>query len=114
MDAIDTQDLIDFLGKGKRAEKLEKYLREVERRKGKVFLSIYTLLELAYLLEYSFGIDRERIVKSLRTLLEDRLFKVEGKSDFERALDFYSQGMDLLNALKHVQYEKFKVKRLEL
>lgn len=37
MDAIDTQDLIDFLGKGKRAEKLEKYLREVERRKGKVF-----------------------------------------------------------------------------
>ncbi len=114
MDAIDTHDLIDFLTKGEKAEKLERYFREVERRKGKVFLSVYTLLELAYLLEYSFGVERERIVKSLKTLLEDKLFKVEGKSDFEKALDLYLQGMDLLQALKQVQYEKFGVKRLEL
>lgn len=114
MDAIDTQDLIDFLTKGKKAERLERYFREVERKKGKVFLSTYTLLELAYLLEYSFGIDREKIVRSLKTLLEDRLFKVERKPDLEKALELYLQGMDLLQALKEVQYERFKVKRLEL
>lgn len=58
MDAIDTQELLDFLTKEERAEKLENYFRKVEKRKGKVFISQYTLLELAYLLEYSYGIDK--------------------------------------------------------
>ncbi|MFN7064530.1 MAG: hypothetical protein ACK4OF_00040 [Aquificaceae bacterium] len=114
MDAIDTQDLIDFLTKGPKAERLENHLRRVEKRKGKVFISTYTLLELAYLLEYNLGIDRERIVKSLRTILEDRLFKVDNRKDFEKALDSYGQGMDLLQALKEVQFERFKVRRLQI
>lgn len=114
MDAIDTQDLIDFLTKGERAEKLESYFRKVEKRKGKIFISPYTLLELAYLLEYNFGIDRERIAKSLKTVLEDRLFKVSDKQDFERALELYAEGMDLLQALKEAHFEKFKVRRLKL
>ncbi|MFN3265006.1 MAG: hypothetical protein ACK42C_08930, partial [Aquificaceae bacterium] len=74
MDAIDTQDLIDFLTKGERSERLENYFREVERKKGKVFLSNYTLLELAYLLEFNFGISKDLIARSLRTMIEDRLF----------------------------------------
>ncbi|MFN3946662.1 MAG: hypothetical protein ACK4LA_01075 [Aquificaceae bacterium] len=114
MDAIDTQDLIDFLTRGEKAEKLENYFKRVEKRKGKIFISTYTLLELAYLLEYNFGVDRERIAKSLRTILEDRLFKISDKQDFEKALELYAGGMDLLQALKEAHFEKFKVRRLTL
>ncbi len=114
MDAIDTQELLDFLTKGERAEKLENYFRKVEKRKGKVFISPYTLLELAYFLEYSYGIDKISVAKSLNTILEDRLFKVEGKQDFEKALKLYIQGMDLLQALKEVQFERFKVGRIKI
>ncbi|MCS7171687.1 MAG: hypothetical protein N3D14_00335 [Aquificaceae bacterium] len=114
MDAIDTKELIDFLTRGEKAERLEKYFREVERKKGKVFLSNYTLLELAYLLEYGLGIDRERVTKSLRTILEDRLFKVEAKTELEKALTLYMQGMDLLEALKEVQRERAGARRISL
>ncbi|MCS6957346.1 MAG: hypothetical protein RMK75_02665 [Aquificaceae bacterium] len=114
MDAIDTQDIIDFLTKGEKAERLEEHLRKVERKKGKVFVSSYTLIELAYLLEYNYGVDREKVAKSLRTILEDRVFKVEGKPELEKAVNLYAQGMDLFEALKEVQYEKVGVKRLRL
>lgn len=114
MDAIDTQDLIDFLIKGDKSEKLESYFRDVERKKGKIFLSNYTLLELAYILEFNYGISKDLIAKSLRTIIEDRLFKVEGKKEFEEALKLYAEGMDLINALKEVQLKKFNAKRLKL
>ncbi|MEJ5338519.1 MAG: hypothetical protein WHS43_02565 [Aquificaceae bacterium] len=114
MDAIDTQDLIDFLTKGERSERLENYFREVERKKGKVFLSNYTLLELAYLLEFNFGISKDLIARSLRTMIEDRLFRVEGKRDLEEALKLYSEGMDLLEALKEVQLKRFNAERIRL
>lgn len=114
MDAIDTQELIDFLIKGENSEKLEKYFRDVEKSKGKIFLSIYTLLELAYLLEFNFGIGKELIAKSLRTIIEDRLFRVEGKRELEEALKFYAEGMDLLQALKEIQMRKANARRLKL
>ncbi len=114
MDAIDTQDLIDFLTNKERSERLEKYFKEVERRKGKIFLSNYTLLELAYILEYNFGVSRRLVAKSLRTLIEDRLFKVEDKREIEKAIELYAEGMDLLTALKEVQLEKFNAKRVRL
>ncbi|MCS7308122.1 MAG: hypothetical protein NZ526_06205 [Aquificaceae bacterium] len=114
MDAIDTGELLDFLAKGEKAEKLERYFREVEKKKGKVFLSNYTVIELAYLLEYNFGISRETVAKSLKTLIEDRLFKVEGKAELEKALSLYQQNVDLLQALKQVQLERSKAKWIKL
>ncbi len=114
MDAIDTQDLIDFLTKGERSEKLERYFREVEKKKGKVFLSNYTLLELAYILEHNFGVEKEAILRSLRTIMEDRLFRVESKRDLEEALKLYAEGMDMLQALKEAQIRRIKAKRLRL
>ncbi|MCX8076306.1 MAG: hypothetical protein N3C57_04660 [Aquificaceae bacterium] len=114
MDAIDTGELLDFLAKGEKAEKLERYFREVEKKKGKVFLSNYTVIELAYLLEYNFGISREIVAKSLKTLIEDRLFKVEGKAELEKALSLYQQNVDLLQALKQVQLERSKAKWIKL
>jgi predicted nucleic-acid-binding protein len=114
MDAIDTQELLDFLTQGERAERLEEYFRQVEKRKGKVFISNYTLLELAYLLEYGLGVSRDLVLKSIRTILEERLFKVERKEELEEALRLYAQGMELMQALKEVQYEKNKVRRVSL
>ncbi len=114
MDAIDTQELIDFLTKGEASEALERYFKEVERKKGKIFLSNYTILELAYLPEYNFGVSRELVAKSLRTIIEDRLFKVEGKRELEEALRLYVEGMDLLNALKEVQLKRANAKRINL
>ncbi len=114
MDAIDTQELIDFLTKGEVSERLESYFKEVERKKGKIFLSNYTLIELAYLLEYNFGVSRDLVAKSLRTIIEDRLFKVEGKRELEEALKLYAEGMDLLSALKEVQLTKADAKRISI
>ncbi len=114
MDAIDTRELIDFLTKGEASERLERYFKEVERKKGKIFLSNYTILELAYLLEYNFGVSRGLVAKSLRTIIEDRLFKVEGKRELEEALRLYVEGMDLLNALKEVQLKRANAKRISL
>ncbi len=34
MDAIDTQELIDFLTKGEASEALERYFKEVVKKKG--------------------------------------------------------------------------------
>lgn len=114
MDAIDTQELIEFLTKGKKSDLVERLFKEVEKKKSKLFVSDYTLIELAYLLEHAYGAQREFVAKSLRTIIEDPIFKVESKKEFEEALKLYSEGMPLLEALKEVQYRKNKARRLSL
>ncbi|RMH80422.1 MAG: hypothetical protein D6674_04135 [Acidobacteria bacterium] len=114
MDAIETADLLDFLTRGEKVERVESYFRAVEKKKGKVFLSNYTLLELVYLLEHVYGISREDIVKSIRIIIEDRLFKVENASEVEEALGFYEGGMDFLQSLKEAQYRRRGLRRIEL
>lgn len=71
-------------------------------------MSNYTLLELAYLLEFVYGLSRERVAKVLKTLLEDPLFKVE-EEVWKDALKLYLEGAELLSALREVQYRRADV-----
>ncbi|RMH00835.1 MAG: hypothetical protein D6699_07255 [Aquificota bacterium] len=114
MDAIDTQELIEFLTKGSKSDAVEKLFKEVERKKSKLFVSNYTILELAYLLEHAYGVEKQLVIKSLRTILEDPIFKVEARKELEEALRLYAQGLSFLDALKEVQYGKNRARRVRL
>ena len=74
-----------------------------------VYMSNYTLLELAYLLEFVYGLSRKRVAKVLKTLLEDPLFKVEEEEVWKEALKLYLEGAELLSALRKVQYRRADV-----
>jgi len=102
--AVGTRSILKLLEGKEEAQKIEQELKKLEKKKQKVYVSNYTLLELAYLLEFSYGLERERIGKILRTILEDPLFKVEEGGLWKEALELYLKGEDLLTALKKAQY----------
>ncbi|SHK43190.1 hypothetical protein [Thermocrinis minervae] len=109
MKAITFRTLLEFLAGSERAQKVEEELRKLERSKQKVYVSNYTILELVYYLQEVLGLPKEKVVDIVRTILEDRLFKVEEKNSLERALKLYLEGYDFLEALKKVQYEENKI-----
>ncbi|WP_448584740.1 PIN domain-containing protein [Thermocrinis sp.] len=109
MKAVGTQSIIKLLEGKEEAHKIEQELKKLEKKKQKVYVSNYTLLELAYLLEFNYGLGRERIGKILRTILEDPIFKVEEEEIWKEALELYLKGEDLLSALRKVQYKKNRV-----
>ncbi|WP_448587697.1 hypothetical protein [Thermocrinis sp.] len=109
MRAISTFSIIKLLEGKEEGQKIEEELRKAEKRKEKVYVSNYTLLELAYLLEFNYGLERKRVGKVLRTILEDPLFRVEEEEVWTDALELYLEGEDLLNALKKVQHKRHGV-----
>ena len=111
MKAIEVSSILKLLEGKEDAQKIEQELRKIEKRKEKVYVSNYTLLELAYLLEFVYGLSRERVAKVLKTLLEDPLFKVEEEEVWKEALKLYLKGTELLSALREVQYRRADVDR---
>jgi predicted nucleic-acid-binding protein len=101
--AIKVSSILKLLEGKEDGQKIEQELRNIEKRKEKVYVSNYTLLELAYILEFVYGLSRERVVKVLKTLLEDPLFKVEEEKVWKGALELYLEGAELLSALREVQ-----------
>ncbi len=111
MKGISTKTLLEFFTDEERAKEISKLFLEVERRKEKLFVSRYTLLELVYLLEKVLHLDRDRVYNIVKTLMEDKLFKIEGLKDMERALEIYKQEKkDFLEALKEVEYSRSGVR----
>ena len=108
MKAIEVSSILKLLEGKEDGQKIEQELRRIEKRKEKVYVSNYTLLELAYLLEFVYGLSRERVAKVLKTLLEDPLFKVE-EEVWKDALKLYLEGTELLSALREVQYRRVEV-----
>ena len=109
MKAIGTLSIIKLLEGGQEGQRIEKELRKTEKKKEKVYLSNYTLLELAYLLEFNYSLEREKVGKILKTFLKDPLFKLEEEDVWEEAIDLYLKGKSLLDALREVQYKKNNV-----
>jgi predicted nucleic-acid-binding protein len=107
--AIEISSILKLLEGKEEGHKIEQELRRIEKRKEKVYVSNYTLLELAYLLEFVYGLSRERVAKVLKTLLEDPLFKVEEEEVWKDALKLYLEGTELLSALREVQYRRADV-----
>ncbi len=108
MKAIEVSSILKLLEGKEDGHRIEQELRRIEKRKEKVYVSNYTLLELAYLLEFVYGLSRERVAKVLKTLLEDPLFKVE-EEVWKDALKLYLEGAELLSALREVQYRRADV-----
>ena len=108
MKAIEVSSILKLLEGKENGQKIEQELRRIEKRKKKVYVSNYTPLELAYLLEFVYGLSRERVAKVLKTLLEDPLFKVE-EEVWKDALKLYLEGTELLSALREVQYRRADV-----
>jgi hypothetical protein len=106
--AIEVSSILKLLEGKEDGHRIEQELRRIEKRKEKVYVSNYTLLELAYLLEFVYGLSRERVAKVLKTLLEDPLFKVE-EEVWKDALKLYLEGAELLSALREVQYRRADV-----
>ncbi len=106
MKAIEVFSILKLLEGKEEGQKIEQELRKTEKKKEKVYVSNYTLLELAYLLEFVYGLSRERVAKVLRALLEDPLFKVDEDQIWKDALRLYSEGKELLSALREVQYRR--------
>jgi predicted nucleic-acid-binding protein len=106
--AIEVSSILKLLEGKEDGHKIEQELRRIEKRKEKVYVSNYTLLELDYLLEFVYGLSRERVAKVLKTLLEDPLFKVE-EEVWKDALKLYLEGAELLSALREVQYRRADV-----
>jgi predicted nucleic-acid-binding protein len=107
--AIEVSSILKLLEGKEDGQKIEQELRRIEKRKEKVYVSNYTILEVAYLLEFVYGLSRERVAKVLKTILDDPLFKVEEGEVWKKALKLYLEGAELLSALKEVQYRRADV-----
>ncbi|MFZ8861867.1 MAG: hypothetical protein ACO2PP_15385 [Thermocrinis sp.] len=109
MKAIEVSPILKLLEGKEDAQKIEQELRRIEKRKEKVYVSNCTLLELAYLLEFVYGLSREMVARVLKTISEDPLFKVEEEEVWKEALKLYLEGAELLSALREVQYRRADV-----
>lgn len=107
MKAISTKTLLTFLTNEEESKRLSEVFRSIEKSKEKIYVSKYTVIELLYLLEKSLGLDRDKIYYIIKTILEDRLFKVGDQKILEEALDLYkNENKDFLEALKTLEYRR--------
>ncbi len=110
MKAISTKTLIDFFTNHRESRRISELFKEIEKNKEKIFVSKYTLIEIVYILEKSFELHKEKVYYIAKTILEDRLFKVEDSKVLEKAISIYkSENKDLLEALKEIEYQKNKI-----
>lgn len=68
-------------------------------RSDTVFLCKTVIVELEWVLRYSYGFDRTMVSRALTMLLGLRNSVVEDCSSVERAVSWHAQGMDLADAI---------------
>ncbi|RLE26246.1 MAG: type II toxin-antitoxin system VapC family toxin [Acidobacteria bacterium] len=68
-------------------------------RSNTVFLCKTVIMELEWVLRYSYDFDRETVGKALATLIGLRNSVIEDAAVVERAVEWYEEGMDLADAL---------------
>ena len=68
-------------------------------RSDTVFLSKTVIMELEWVLRYSYGFDRAKVDQALTTLIGLRNSVIEDAVAVEKAVAWHSEGMDLADAL---------------
>jgi predicted nucleic-acid-binding protein len=68
-------------------------------RSGEIFVAKTVLLETEWVLRYSYGLDRQALHRTLRTLLGYPALVIEDRAAVLRALGWYGDGMDFADAL---------------
>ena len=66
---------------------------------GPIWVAKTVVLELEWVLRYSYGLDRSKIHEVLTRLLGLRSLTIEDRGSVVRARDRYEQGMDFADAL---------------
>ncbi len=89
---------------------------------GPTWISKTVLLEVAWVLSFSYERTSSQIVAALQRLLDVRDVHVEGRTDVATALDWCRQGMDVADALhvaaaghakRFVTFDRSLVRRAE-
>lgn len=65
----------------------------------RLWLSKTVLLELEWVLRYSYQLSRETIAQTLRDLLGNRRIEIEDRAGVVKAFRWYRAGLDLADAL---------------
>ncbi len=66
---------------------------------GPTWISKTVLLEVAWVLRFSYELGSAQVVSALHRLLDVRHVQVEGRSDVEAALNLSREGLDVADAL---------------
>lgn len=64
-----------------------------------VFIPKTVLLELEWVLRFSYVLDRQIILSTLKRILSTENFTIENISAIEQAMQWYEQGLDLADAI---------------
>lgn len=64
-----------------------------------VFIPKTVLLELEWVLRFSYVLDRQIILSTLKRILSTENFTIENTSAIEQAMQWYEQGLDLADAM---------------
>lgn len=96
MIAIDTNILVRIVTQ----DDPEQARRAVDLLAGQaVFISKTVMLELEWVLRYSYNLNRSRINETLLKILVTENFTIEHITAVDRALTWHRQGMDFADAL---------------
>jgi len=85
-----------------------------------VFISKTVILELEWVLRYSYSLERTIILSTLQKILSTDSFTIEQNSAIEQSLQWYEKGMDFADALhlaccfhvdKFVSFDKKLIKK---
>lgn len=93
MIGIDTNILVRVITRDapKQAEKIEKFFIETQR-KGRLFISDIVLIELIWVLSYSYNYTKTQIVEVLRRIINNRGFAFHDWDALEEALSLFENG----------------------
>ncbi len=93
MKGIDTNILVRFLvgDDEQQAQKVYTIFKDAERNKEKLFVPLLVVLELMWVLESVYAIERKSIIEALRELLLMPILKFEHQSGLQQCLQA-SQG----------------------
>lgn len=68
-------------------------------REHSIFISKTVVLELEWVLRFSYELNRDVIATTLQKILTTQNFTIEQQLIIEQALQWYQQGMDFADAL---------------
>jgi predicted nucleic-acid-binding protein len=89
-------------------------------QKHAIFISKTVLLELEWVLRFSYALERTIILSTLQKILTTDNFTIEQNSAIEQSLQWYEKGMDFADALhlasslhaeKFVSFDKKLIKK---
>lgn len=91
----DTNFLLRALGDQTEHERTARaYVSELRQQGSRLVVKVITIVELVYVLESSaagYGLDRDGVIETVTTVLNEPAFDIEDTKAIERALELYKK-----------------------